>query len=72
MNVQLRSFLELTLGANCGQIQAPATFFSWEASPLPTGEEAEWAPLPVWTFWKKKIIPCSRWRSDRDFWIVQP
>jgi len=54
-DVKLRSFLTLTLGANSGQIQAPATFVSWKTSPLPTGEQAEWAPLPVWTFWEKNI-----------------
>ena len=70
MDVQLPSILTSTLGANSGQIQAPATFASWKASSLPTGEEAEWDLLPVWTFWEKNI-PCPFQRSDRDISMVQ-
>jgi hypothetical protein len=51
MDVQLPSFVTLVLGANSGQIQTPATFTSWKTSPVPIGEEAEWALLPVWAFW---------------------
>jgi hypothetical protein len=46
--------LTSTLGANRGQIQAPATLASWKSSSVPTGEKARWAVLAVWKFWKKK------------------
>jgi len=53
VDVQIRPFLTSTLGANRGQIEAQATFASWKASLVASEDEAGWAVLPVWTFWKK-------------------
>jgi len=71
MDVQIPSFLTLAIGTNSGQIQAPATFASWEASPVTFGEG--WVgPVTGLDILEKIYIPCLCRRSDRDIWIVQP
>jgi hypothetical protein len=36
-----------------GQLHAPAAL-SLEESPVPTGQEAEWASGPVWMLWRRE------------------
>jgi hypothetical protein len=45
-------FLTSALDGMGGQLHVPAAL-----SPLPTGDEVEWGPDPVWTLWTGKILP---------------
>jgi hypothetical protein len=36
------------------QLHAPTTLPQGKESPVPIGQEAEWAPEPVWTLWSRE------------------
>jgi hypothetical protein len=42
-----------------GQLHAPAALL-----PVPTGYEAGWAPVPVWTLWRENSWPYRDSKSD--------
>jgi hypothetical protein len=46
-----------------GQLQAPAALPPGKEPPVPFGEEAGWAPEPVWTqWWREKFpAPAGNW-----------
>jgi hypothetical protein len=54
-----------------GQLHAPAALHSEKETPVPIGQEAGWAPEPVWTVSKRKI-PSPRRESNPGDPIVQP
>jgi hypothetical protein len=37
-----------------GQLHIPEVLLSGKGPPLPIGEEAAWAPEPVWTLWSRE------------------
>jgi hypothetical protein len=37
-------------------VLGPGALFPREEPPVTTGQEAEWAPEPVWTSWRKEIL----------------
>jgi hypothetical protein len=61
--VQLHSFLTSALdGANF----TSQPLYPRERTPVPTEEESRWAPVPVWTFWRReKFIALTRIRTHR-------
>jgi hypothetical protein len=41
-----------------GQLYAPAVLHPGEEAPVPIGQEAGWAPEPVWRRWRReKSLP---------------
>jgi hypothetical protein len=36
-----------------GQLHVPVAFPTGKQPPVPTGQEAGWAPGPVWTLWRQ-------------------
>jgi hypothetical protein len=47
-----------------GQFHTPAALPPEKQHPLPTGQEAGWAPEPVWTLWKgEKLLVSVRNRT---------
>jgi hypothetical protein len=60
------------LDAVRGQRRAPAALNPWERTPVPTGQEAGWAPEPVWTQWLEEKSFRLCWESNLDRPIVQP
>jgi hypothetical protein len=59
------SFTTSALDGVSGQGHAPAALYSRVKDPLPTGQEAEWAPEPVWTqmLEEKSFLPGIEPRS---------
>jgi hypothetical protein len=54
-----------------GQLHASAALLQAKEFPLPIGQEAGWAPEPVWTMWRKeKSCPYRDSKSDTS--AVQP
>jgi len=51
VHVQFHAFLTLTLIEISGQLHTPATSPSGKELLIPIGQEAGWAPEPVWTQW---------------------
>jgi hypothetical protein len=37
-----------------GQLYAPAALAPGKETPAPIGQEAGWAPEPVWSLWSRK------------------
>jgi hypothetical protein len=54
-----------------GQHHAPAALSTGKESPVPIGEEAGWAPEPVWTTWRSENS-CLHRDSNSDPYVVQP
>jgi hypothetical protein len=48
-------FLDLGTSWGCGQLHAPTDLFPGKEPPVPIGEEAGWAPEPVWTTRRKYL-----------------
>jgi hypothetical protein len=45
-----------------GQLHAPAALPPGKVHPPPIGQEAGWAPEPVWTLWRReKSYTCQEW-----------
>jgi hypothetical protein len=55
-----------------GQLHAQATLFPVKEPPVPIGQEAGWAPEPVWTRWRREKFPHPRRESNPVTPIVQP
>jgi hypothetical protein len=47
------SFLTLALDGGEWSVRCPCPFTSRERGLVPTGQEAGWAPEPVWTLWRR-------------------
>lgn len=46
------------------QIQASKALPHWKERPVPTGYKADWAPGPVWSFWRTgEILTSARYRK---------
>jgi hypothetical protein len=37
-----------------GHLDAPAALPKWKSHTVPIGQEAVWAPEPVWTLWRRE------------------
>jgi hypothetical protein len=64
-------FLDLGTSWRCGQLHAPATLPPGKEPLVPIGQEAGWAPEPVWTTWRRE----NSWPyrdSNSDPSVVQP
>jgi hypothetical protein len=54
-----------------GQPQASATLPPGRKSAVRIGQEAGWAPQPVWKTWRRESF-CPYWDSNFDPLVVQP
>jgi hypothetical protein len=50
--IELYTFLTVALDGGAWSTSFPATFLK-ERTAVPTGQEAGWAPQPVWIFWRR-------------------
>jgi len=51
------------------QLHAPAGLVPGKGPPVPTGQEARWAPEPIWMWWLRERIPVPA--RDRTP-VIQP
>jgi hypothetical protein len=54
-----------------GQLHAPAALYPGERTPAPIGQEAGWAPDPVWTKMLEEKSFCLCRGSNLDLAVVQ-
>jgi hypothetical protein len=47
-----------------GQLHAPAALRPAKQTPVPIGQEAEWAPDPVYTRWRREKNPYPKRESN--------
>jgi hypothetical protein len=52
-----------------GQVHVSIVLTPEKDSPVPIGQEAGWAPEPVWTLWKIENFPVS---SENQTSVIQP
>jgi hypothetical protein len=70
-DVWIHVFLTSALVGGEWSASRPGRFTPWERAPVPIGQEARWAPEPVWTPWRGENF-CPHRDSNSDPWIVQP
>jgi hypothetical protein len=51
-----------------GQLHIPSTLNMGKESMIPTEEEDEWAPVSLWTVWKRAELPAASISWNKCYW----
>jgi hypothetical protein len=60
-------FVENSKRDGGGELQAPVALPPEKEHPVPTAQEPEWTPQPVWTFWRTSEISFSLPDIEQQF-----